>query len=105
MKLGADTPDGIEQALRAGSTLPILLRDVRYWHSAMRLPGLMLEPNNAIGYPIPLRACYAKSGTDLAYSAPLSAYARAMRSPVLTSRGVPQPTHLRQAPTPQVVAR
>eukprot|EP00961_Rhodomonas_salina_P186743 2521453-Rhodomonas_salina.1 len=45
-------------------------------------------PKATVNSAICLRACYAMSGTDLAYGAPLSAYALATRSSVLTQRMV-----------------
>eukprot|EP00961_Rhodomonas_salina_P302338 3940808-Rhodomonas_salina.2 len=58
--------------------------------------SVMSGTDIACDFAVCLRACYAMSGTHLAYAAtrqrakdrcqPLSAYARAMRCPVLTER-------------------
>eukprot|EP00961_Rhodomonas_salina_P037909 509160-Rhodomonas_salina.3 len=64
----------------------------------MGLPGMWVRISVRVGYslPIGLRACYAVSGTDLAYAATRCAhvaptalvwsYARATRCPVLVTR-------------------
>eukprot|EP00961_Rhodomonas_salina_P303234 3941150-Rhodomonas_salina.4 len=50
----------------------------------MVLPGLYgMRKRGQVRSTICLRACYAVSGTDLPYAAPLSAYALATKCPVL----------------------
>eukprot|EP00961_Rhodomonas_salina_P218373 2950771-Rhodomonas_salina.1 len=67
----------------------IVLRDVRYWlaHAAARCPAPDVHhPLHRGKSTIALRTCYAMFGTDPAYRSALSAYARAVRCQVLTSR-------------------